>query len=336
MFISENLRDFAITVCYRPIQALKKEQHLVTSLLRQAGYKVTQIDNQRLNLKKNDILWIMDNANWFPLVCKQLAELPQKERPFTIIWQTEPLPPPKSAQMHNPRLHFREIVKIMLKHRQATDVYTNHARLCALKERDIPDLLVVSTPARKQFLAENGFDSTYAPLGYHRSEYGYDMGLARDIDVLFLGALVIPHRKKLLKTLQREGINLVIRGSWFDPAFWGENRTRLLNRTRIFLNLQRYAGDLSGARFLLGMANKALVISEPVYAPGEYIPGKHYVSASPDDMPRLIEYYLTHDEERECIASAGHELVTQELTMERSMNAILNLIEQRIENRLIT
>jgi len=275
----------------------------------------------------------MDNANWFPVVCNQLETLPPKERLFTVIWHTEPLPPPKSALIPHPRLHFREIIKSLLKHRQATDVYTNHSRLRALKEKNIPDLLVVSTPARQQFLAENGFDSTYVPLGYHRSEYGYDMSLPRDIDVLFLGALVIPRRKRILKTLNREGINLITQGSWSDLAFWGDNRTRLLNRTRIFLNLQRYTGDLSGARFLLGMANRTMVVSEPVYAPGEYVPGKHYVSATPEEMPGIIDYYLTHDEERERIASAGHELVTRELTMERSINTILNLIEERTKNR---
>jgi hypothetical protein len=333
MSISANLHKFAITVCYRPIQALKKEQHLVTLLLRQAGYRVIQVDNQRLNIEKNDILWIMDNANWFPAVCRQLEILPQVERPFTVIWHTEPLPPPKSAGIAHPHLHFREIVKVLLKHRQATDVYTNHSRLRALKEKKIPDLLVISTPARQQFLAENGIDSTYVPLGYHRSEYGYDMSLTRDIDVLFLGALFIPRRKKLLKALHRQGINLVTRGSWSDPALWGDDRTRLLNRTRIFLNLQRYASDLSGVRFLLGMANRTMVISEPVYEPGVYVPGKHFISASPDEMPRLIEYYLSHEDERERIASAGYELVTRELTMERSINTILNLIEQRIKNR---
>jgi len=331
--MNECLHDLAITVCYRPIHALKDEQHLVTSLLRQGDYRVTQISNQCLNITKNDILWIMDNANWFPLVCRQLETLPPKERPFTVIWHTEPLPPPKSAGIPNPHLHFREIVKILLRYRQTTDVYTNHSRLSALREKKIPDLLVVSTPARQQFLAENGFHSTYVPLGYHRSEYGYDMGLCRDIDVLFLGALVIPRRKRLFKILRRGGINLVTQGSWSDPAFWGENRTRLLNRTKIFLNLQRYTGDLSGARLLLGMANRALVISEPIYEPGEYIPGKHYVSATAVEMPGIINYYLTHDNERELIAGAGYELVTQELTMEKSITTILKLIEEQIKNR---
>ncbi len=331
--MNENLRDLAITVCYRPIRALRDERHIVTSLLSQTGYRVTQVFKQLFDEKRTDILWIMDNANWFPAVCRQLCALHPSKRPFIVIWHTEPLPPPKSAGLPKPRLHLREIVKILLKYRQTTDVYTNYSRLRALMEKGIPDLLLVSTLGRQQFLNEHGFHTTYIPLGYHRAEYGYDMGIPRDIDILFLGALMIPRRKRLFKNLRRKGINLMTQGSWSDPAYWGENRTKLLNRTKIFLNLQRYAGDLSGARLLLGMANRALVISEPIYEPGDYIPGKHFISANSDEMPEVIDYYLHHDSERESIANQGYELVTRELTMERSIATILKLIEERIKDR---
>jgi len=106
-----------------------------------------------------------------------------------------------------------------------------------------------------------------------------------------------------------------------------------LNQTKIFLNLQRYAGDLSGARLILGMANKALVISEPIYQPGDYIPGKHFVSATAEEMPEVINYYLRHDSEREAIADEGYKLVTQKLTMERSISRILELIREHFKRR---
>ncbi|MCK4794517.1 MAG: glycosyltransferase family 1 protein [Desulfobacteraceae bacterium] len=330
IFMTESLRDLSITLCYRPIQALKGKVHIVTSLLSEAGYRVTQVSNERLHLKKTDILWILDNANWFPIVCKQLQTIPKSERPIIVIWHAEPLPPPKSSGLPHPRLNLREIGKILLRDRRATDVYTNYSRLRALMEDGIPDLLMVSTPGRQEFLSEHGFSSTYIPIGYHRTEYGYDMGIQRDIDVLFLGALTVPHRKKLFRKLRRSGINLATKGSWSDPACWGENRTKLLNRARIFLNLQRYPGELSGARLILGMANRTLVISEPMYKPGDYIPGKHFVSATSDEMPEIIEYYLNHDTERECIAAEGHKLVTRELTMERSISRILELISNHV------
>lgn len=78
------------------------------------------------------------------------------------------------------------------------------------------------------------------------------------------------------------------------------------------------------------MANKALVISEPMYKPDPYVPGKHYVSATIEEMPEVIRHYLAHDEERERIANEGHQLVTQEVTMARSLSCILELIQEHI------
>lgn len=291
---------------------------------------MTEVSDERLSMEKTDILWISDNANWFPAVCNQLRTLPRAKRPTTIIWHTEPLPPPRLAGLPRPNLNLREIAKILLSDRLATDAYTNYFRLRALMEEGIPDLLVVSTPGRQEFLAEHGLSSTCVPLGHHRTEYGYDMGVHRDIDVLFLGALNIPRRRRLFRRLRRSGVDLVAKGSWSDPHDWGENRVELLNRTKIFLNLQRYPGELSGARLILGMANKALVISEPIYKPGDLAPGKHFVSATSDEMPEIIKYYLNHDHERECIAREGYELVTRELIMERSISCILELISNHV------
>jgi hypothetical protein len=329
----ENLKELRITICYRPIRAVGEKRHIVTSLLDEAGYRVTEVSDQRPCLDQADILWILDNANWFPAVCEQLRILPKAKRPITLIWHTEPLPPPRSAGLPQPNLNLREIAKILLSDKLATDVYTNYFRLRTLTKEGIPDLLVISTPGRQQFLAEHGLSSTYVPLGYHRTEDGYDMGLHRDIPVLFLGALSIPRRRRLFRRLRRSGIDLLTKGSWHDSVYWGDNRTRFLNRTKIFLNLQRYPGELSGMRLIMGMANKALVISEPMYKPGGFVPGKHYISTSSDEMPEVIKYYLNHDDEREQIAREGHRFVTQELTMERSMSAILQLIAGHIADR---
>jgi hypothetical protein len=228
-----------------------------------------------------------------------------------------------------PHLHLREIAKILLRDARATDVYTNYFRLRRLASEGLPDLLVVSTLGRLEFLTERGFAAHWVPLGYVPT-HGRDMGLPCDIDVLFLGALDIPRRKRLIKRLRQRGVNLLALGSWFDPNYWGENRTRLLNRTKILLNILRHPGNLSDHRLILGMANKALVISEPMYNPAPYVPGKHYISATIEEMPEAISYYLAHDDERERIANEGHQLVTQEVTMARSLSCILELIQEHI------
>ena len=119
-------------------------------------------------------------------------------------------------------------------------------------------------------------------------------------------------------------------GSWFDPAFWGEDRTRLLNRTKIFLNIARYPGELPGFRLILGMANKALVVSEPIYRPAPYVPGKHFVSCALEEMPDVIRHYLDHDLKREQIANEGYRLVSREVTLRQSVTKILNLLDERL------
>jgi hypothetical protein len=296
----------------------------VTALLEKAGHQVTQVGNEPLELRADKFVWVLGNANRFPILWRQLEAVPPAERPFVLLWHTELLPPPKAAKLPWPRLALWEIIRILRRDPRATDVYTNYFRLWQLARKKLPDLLLTPTLDRREFLLERGLSAHWVPLGYDLSR-GRDMSLSRDIEVLFLGTLNIPRRKRMLEHLRRRGVNLLVMGSPSDPACWGENRTRLLNRTKILLNLARSPGQLPDTRLILGMANKALVISEPVYAPAPYEPGKHYVSAALAEMPGVIAYYLTHEGERERIANEGHRFVTQEVTLAHSVSHILAL-----------
>ena len=318
----------AITVCRRGLPSSVDHRCVVASLLVEAGHHVVEVEDGPIQLVTDGVVLILGNANWFPAVCRQLAATPDRRRPLVLVWHFEPLPPPKAAGLPWPRLHLREIVKIILRDARATDVYVNYLRLRALARRGLPDILVASTPGRREFLADRGFSAHWVPLGYE-SSYGHDMGLSRDIDVLFLGESV-PRRRRLIRRLGRHGVNVLAMGGWSDPLCWGENRTRLLNRTKILLNLLRYPGELPGIRLILGMANKALVVSEPIYNPLPYVPGKHYVSATVEEMPEVIDYYLTHDSERERIVNEGHRLVTEQVTMKRSVARILELVTRNL------
>jgi hypothetical protein len=147
---------------------------------------------------------------------------------------------------------------------------------------------------------------------------------------MFIGEWRIMRRRRMIARLQRSGVDVKAYGDWGNPEFWGDNRTRLVNRTRIFLNIQRFPGEFSGARMILGMSNKALVISEPMYDPSPYVPGRHFVSATVDEMPKVIRYYLENATERERIAAEGHRFVTQELTMERSIQTLVRLVSEHL------
>jgi glycosyltransferase involved in cell wall biosynthesis len=323
------MRGLAITLCFRPLAVHRGTPHALVPLLEDAGHRVQQVADGALDLAATDLVWLEGNANWYPAVCRQLMAAARARQPLVLVWHSEPLPPPRAARLPLPRLHLREIAKIVLRDPRATDVYSNYFRIRQLARHGLPDILIVSTGSRREFLAEHGVDAHFIPLGY-RPALGHDMELQRDIDTLFLGSPDVPRRRRLLNQFRRHGVDIVARGGWFDPTNWGEERARLLNRAKILLNLGRHPGELSGLRLILGLANKALVISEPIYNPAPYVPGTHYVSAAIEDIPQTIRYYLAHEDERQRIVAEGHRLVTQEITLARCVSQILAIVAERV------
>jgi hypothetical protein len=307
-----------VTFCARrwPI-----EQDGVRSALREQGFDVRDYHGGPLDVREAGILWLQGNPRWFPSVCGQLSALPCHERPFSVVWHHEPLPPPQAAGLPQPRLLAHEVVKRLIRRHTVNDVHGNARWLLWLHERGIPDLLAVSTRGRQEFLAERGISALWAPLGFWPG-LGADLGLERDIPVLFLGDARLPRRRRVLRSLRRRGVPVQVAGSWSDPAFWGAARTRLLNRVKIMLNLNRNPGDLPGLRFILGMANGALVASEPVYRPEPYVPGQHFISADAEALPRVIADCLARVEEFRPIVLAGRRLVTEDVTVSRSIARI--------------
>jgi hypothetical protein len=130
----------------------------------------------------------------------------------------------------------------------------------------------------------------------------------------------------MIAKLRRLGVNVTACGDWADPALWGEARTALLNRVKILLNIPRFTGEFAALRFILGMANGALVVTEPVYDPFPFVAGRHFVSASMEEIPAVVLHYLQSEEQRRQIADQAYAFVTEELTMERSIARLLDLI----------
>lgn len=270
------------------------------------------------------LLLVYGNAAWFRPQLAAVAAMPEAERPRVTIWHSEPLPPPRAAGLPTPRLHLRELAKIALRDERATDPYTNLRMLRRLAEQGLPDRLVVTSHGAAERLAEDGLQAAVVPIGGNPA-HGRDLGLERDLDVLFLGALDVPRRRRALQRLRRSGLAVTAVGGWDDARFWGDERARLVNRARVFLNLSRHPGQFSGVRLMLGMASGALVVSEPIYRPEPFVPGRHYVESPLETMPAVVARYLDDDAERRRIATAGHELVTRKLTHERSVARVLEL-----------
>jgi hypothetical protein len=274
-----------------------------------------------------EVLWLVGTANYFPGTFRRLRSMPAAERPFTVLWHVEPLPAPAASGLKPARRHARELVKIALRDPRTTDPRSNFRRLRRWLAAGLPDLLLVSTPWRQAFLAEHGIESEWVPWGYFEP-HGHDLGLERDIDVIFFGAQDVPRRRRIVRQMRREGIDVVSEGAWGKSGLWGERRTEVLNRSRIVLNLGRHPGELSGMRLLTGMANRACVLSEPIWDPRPFVPGLHYAEAPVERLAAEARALLDDDARREAIAGAGHEFALSQ-PLSASIDRIIAMVEAR-------
>lgn len=188
------------------------------------------------------------------------------------------------------------------------------------------DHCFTSVQPRVEFLRSRGVDARLLPVGYHPG-WGRDLGLERDIDVLFLGSRTRGRRDPVLERLEAD---LAARGRTltFARKVYGTERARLLSRARIYLSLLRLPHDMPGMRMLLGMAAGALVVSEHCDDTGPYVPGEHFVMRRTEELPEVIDYYLAHEDQRRKIASEGHRFVTEELTLASGMRTMLQTVSR--------
>jgi hypothetical protein len=313
-----------ITAVCRTILAGAVEPAFVAAEIERQGPSIETIESRTADLSSSEVLLFLGNASWKPEIVQQLRALPRQQRPFVAVWHWEPLPPSRMSGIPKPALGIREIGKILLRDPRATDPHTNFSRLRAMLDDGLIDLLAVSTLGRQEFLAEQGYTNEFIPLG-SGLEHGSDRGGVRDIDVMFLGDARVPRRKKMLKQLSQRGLNVTIAGSWKDPRYWGKARTALLNRVKILLNVPRTQGDYSGLRLLLGAANGAMILSERLYRPSPFMPGRHYVEAEQSEIPERARSFVADTSARLTITRAASELTTT-ATRQRSVTRLLRAI----------
>jgi len=204
-------------------------------------------------------------------------------------------------------------------------------RICGelrrLQAQGVLDVLAVTSALRAAYLRRAGFEPVVVPLGYDADTYGCDLGVERDIDVCFVGKVDSRRRRVLL---EREGTQLAKRGIRLTIAtdLYGEARTHFLNRSKIMLNILRAPHDFVGQRLMLGAANQALVVSEPMLDIAPFVDGKHLVISPLATLAETIEYYLAHDSERSAIAMEAYRFVRTHLTIEQMIGKLLSVPPQ--------
>ncbi len=192
------------------------------------------------------------------------------------------------------------------------------------------DFVFASTTPRCRLLNSIGITARYVPVGYHRG-WGERLQTARDIDVLCIGT-IRKARHNILKAIQKSPAAKTIKNLVVTQNCYGRQRTGLLNRTRIVLDIMRTPWEMPVIRLLMSMACGAMVVSNWTGDP-EPFNKNHLVQATDDRIPEIIAYYLEHEDEREAIADSAYKFITEELTL---CNSISQMMTESNINRTAT
>lgn len=186
--------------------------------------------------------------------------------------------------------------------------------------------------------SQHGLPAIHAPFGSSPLWHA-DLGLRRDIDVLWMGMRGTRRRARILARLQQEldarGVRFHVADGVQNPFVFGRARTELLNRAKITVNVLRTWWSENSLRFAMAAPNRSLIVSEKVlpHSPA-YEPGIHYVSVPVDRLVEAILHYLHEERERLRIAEAAHHLATREMPFAKSIRIIMEAVRHARGSRL--
>lgn len=146
-------------------------------------------------------------------------------------------------------------------------------------------------------LKRHDFPSTFLPIGFHPQYGDWEESMTSDgrsLEVLHLGHVADGDRRyNILEKLKSFGIDLK-----YGINLWGTERNKVLRNTKIVVNLHYdVMGEFEWDRFLLAIHNGCMIISEKIVDPYPFEPGKHYIEASPEEMPQVIANTLGNYED---------------------------------------
>jgi hypothetical protein len=190
-------------------------------------------------------------------------------------------------------------------------------------------LICTFSHTQTRFFKRLGLPAVEIPFG-HNPHFGRLLNLPRDLDVVFLGSSNDFRRKRWLPTIEKKlaksSIKLIIKdGSLARGSCYDEERTHLLNRTKILLNVMKKPWDDPIYRLLLASANGTLLLSEPIWATsrGRFLPDEHFVQCELDQISEKIEYYLRNDSARDPIVQNVSREISEHMTMDRMVADLL-------------
>ncbi len=185
------------------------------------------------------------------------------------------------------------------------------------------DEVASNTPTRVSFLRQCGIPARFVPLGFHPGWGRMNNNLNRDIDVLYVGTRHSLSRRSLVPEVLRQLRDWGYKTHESALLPCGEQRTSLLQRARIVLNVLRYPWEFPGPRLFASAACGALCISNEAVQNEPFQSGLHYVQSPLTRMAESISRYLTNEEERVRKATAALQSFTTSFPLLTSIQKLL-------------
>jgi hypothetical protein len=265
----------------------------------------------------------------------QLEEMPPEKRPISIHWNTEGVPDLRlpwqlvkvlsSGRSWLARQRpFPPLNSGMKRFRYVGDLY--HAY-----RRGWLHIVADSSQIYAKRRSDHGLPTLFAPWGATARWYD-TLHLERDIDVLWMGNRSSRRRATILDNvrdyLRAQGVNIYMADNEENPFIFDELRIEMLNRAKITLNVTRTWFDDNYSRFALAAPNRSLIVSEKVlpHCP-HFEPGVHYVDAPVAELGDTILAYLNNEPARQRIVENCYELITTRLTMQNSVQTMMQAAE---------
>lgn len=328
--------------------------------LRARGADAKLLYDRDLELDGFDCLVVVGTGLMLPNLSRLLERL-ASDRCAIIAWVTEPLPPDEATaamlavgRLLSPgrwrrvwaRLPMhglsRPILKALLL-MQSHDIGDTDARLVRYcidnlawlersREMGALDLVACSTLHKARQTARLGLPSSFIPVPRHE-EMGRDLGLQRDVDVLFIGRLKSPRRRAALEQLQKAFAQRGRTMQVVSRDCYGEERTRLINRSRVMLHLHQFPSDTPWTRWHIASANGAAMASEPLVTPEPFESGKDYLSARLPDLAEKIEGLLCDEPRRMAMVAACRETIGREMSIDAVCDRLITDVSRVVAAR---
>src|SRR5919106_5315856 len=323
---------------------------VISDELNVLGYQPVHFQIGSLIPEKAEVVFSFGPYGKFLTIPRQLAKMPPEQKPIFVHWNTEGIPDLRipwklmssvsgwcswlgrvrdsrngSARIRGTERIFSLMESRMSRFRYLGDYYY------ALR-RGWLDIFADTSEIYAEIHRQHGLPTIVAHWGATPRWYK-DLGLERDIDVLWMGTRGTKRRSLLLDRVRTElesyGVRMHVADGKENPFIFGDERIYYLNRSKITLNITRTWYDDNFSRIALAAPNRSLFVSEPVlsHCPS-FIAGTHYVSVPVHSLAEMILYYLDHEEERLRIVENAYRLVTTKLVFRESIKLIMDAVNQ--------